>query len=184
MQRWDACRAISSLTCKQFFFYLWDLYYLKNMFCYLELYSPNLCFILEAKEMFELGPIQTHHQNSIFYPFHPVVDKKWLKTPIFRCVWASFSQSASAPTPHPVPQLDLLLCAFSACLLLIFSLSGASLLFPFHLSRWCVSISCFLAQNLPSHIAGSPENMCAMAELLFGCLLLDLCFWTLNLFLF
>lgn len=50
------------------------------MFCYLELYSLNLCLILEAKEMFKcifnLGPILTCHKNSTFYPFYPVVDKK------------------------------------------------------------------------------------------------------------
>lgn len=95
----------------KFFFYLWDLYYLKNMFCYLELHSPNLCFILKAKEMFKcifkLGPIQTCHQNSTFYPFHPLVDKKWLKNshlqmplsfffPISRCPYSPSSPSAGS----------------------------------------------------------------------------------------
>lgn len=44
-----------------YFLYLWDLHYLKNMVCYLELYSLNLC------------PVLTCHQNTGFYPFLPVV---------------------------------------------------------------------------------------------------------------
>lgn len=157
MQRWDACRAISSLTCKQFFFYLWDLCYLYNMFFCLELYSLNLCWLLEVKEMFKcifnLDPILTCHDKKL-----PSSD---------RCFWASFFQPPWAPIPHPPPQLDAV--CFLCCFLLIFSLCGASLLVPFHLSIWCISISCFLAQNLPSHpVPRSPENMCAMAQLMFG----------------
>lgn len=105
------------------------------------------------KCIFNLDPILTCHDKKL-----PSSD---------RCFWASFFQPPWAPIPHPPPQLDAV--CFLCCFLLIFSLCGASLLFPFHLSMWCVSISCFLAQNLPSHpVPRSPENMCAMAQLMFG----------------
>lgn len=86
------------------------------------------------------------------------------------------SQSISSPS---YPSAGWMLCAFSACFLLIFSLSGASLLFPFISASVVCQHFSFLTPTLPSHpVARSPKNMCALAQLLLGCQ----CFWALGLF--